>query len=75
MSADLGDSFRLSDGLVEIDGTTKSGWSYDLNVTGDTRRYTVDAASLSEGTHTLTWQVRDVAGHVTRQSMTFTIGS
>jgi len=74
-SADLGDSFRLSDGLVEIDGTTKSGWSYDLNVTGDTRRYTVDAASLSEGTHTLTWQVRDVAGHVTRQSMTFTIGS
>ena len=48
-SADLGDGFRLSDGWVEIDGTTKAGWSYDLNVTGDTRRYTVDAASLSPG--------------------------
>ena len=61
--------------LVQIDGSTKSGWSYDLNVTGDTRRYTVDAASLSTGTHTLTWSVRDVAGHVTKQSVTFTIGS
>jgi hypothetical protein len=74
-SANLGDMYRLSDGSVQIDGTTKSGWSYDLNVTGETRRYTVDAASLSTGTHTLTWQVRDVAGHVTRKSMTFTIRS
>ena len=74
-SASLGDGFRLSDGWVQIDGTTKSGWSYDLDVTGDTRRYTVDAASLSTGTHTLTWHVRDVAGHVTKRSMTFTIRS
>ena len=74
-SASFGDGFRLSDGSVQIDGSTKSGWSYDLNVTGDTRRYTVDAASLSTGTHTLTWSVRDVAGHVTKKSVTFTIGS
>ena len=72
-SANLGDGFRLSDGSVQLDGNTKAGWSYDLNVTGDTRRYTVDAASLSTGQHTLTWQVRDVAGHVTKRSMTFTI--
>jgi hypothetical protein len=74
-SASFGDGFRLSDGSVQIDGSTKGGWSYDLNVTGDTRRYTVDAASLSTGTHTLTWSVRDVAGHTTRKSMTFTIRS
>jgi hypothetical protein len=74
-SANLGDGFRLSDGSVQIDGKTKSGWSYDLNVTGDTRRYTVDAATLTTGTHTITWQVRDVAGHVTKRSMTFTIRS
>jgi hypothetical protein len=74
-SATLSDGFRLSDGSVQIDGTTKSGWSYDLDVTSDTRRYTVDAASLSAGTHTLTWQVRDVAGHVTKKSTSFTIRS
>jgi hypothetical protein len=74
-SASLGDGFRLSDGWVQIDGTTKSGWSYNLDVTGDTRRYTVDASRLTTGTHTLTWQVRDVAGHVTKRSMTFTIRS
>ena len=66
-SASFGDGFRLSDGSVQIDGSTKSGWSYDLNVTTDTRQYTVDAASLSTGTHTLTWRVRDVAGHVTSE--------
>jgi len=74
-SASLGDGFRLSDGWVQIDGTTKSGWAYNLNVTGDTRRYTVDASTLTTGTHTLTWQVRDVAGHVTKRSMTFTVRS
>jgi hypothetical protein len=74
-SATFGDGFRLSDGAMQIDGTTKSGWSYDLNVTTNTRHYTVDAASLSTGTHTLTWRVRDVAGHVTAKSMTFTIRS
>jgi methionine-rich copper-binding protein CopC len=60
---------------VQIDGTTKSGWAYDLNVTRDTRSYTVDASRLTTGTHTLTWQARDVAGHVTKRSMTFTIRS
>ena len=74
-SATFGDGFRLSDGAMQIDGTTKSGWSYDLNVTTNTRHYTVDAASLSTGTHTLTWRVRDVAGHVTAKSMTFSIRS
>jgi hypothetical protein len=74
-SATLGDAYGLSDGSVQIDGVTKSGWSYDLNVYSQTRRYTVDAATLKTGTHTLTWQVRDVAGHVTKRSMTFTIRS
>ena len=74
-SATVGDGFRLSDGSVRIDGVKKSGWAYDLDVTADTRRYTVDAASLAAGTHTITWRVRDVAGHLTQRSMTFTVRS
>ena len=56
--------FGTTSGVIEVNPGT-----------GDTRRYTVDAAKLSTGTHTLTWQVRDVAGHVTKRSMTFTIRS
>jgi hypothetical protein len=72
-SASFGDGFRLSDGWVQIDGSSKAGWAYDLNVTSATRRYTVDASTLSRGTHTITWCVRDVAGHVTRRSLSFTV--
>ncbi len=74
-SATLADGFRLSDGSVQLDGSTKAGWSYDLDVTSDTRRYTVDAGALSAGQHTLTWRVRDVAGRVTTGTMTFTVRS
>lgn len=73
--ATLGDGFRLADGWVEVDGATKSGWSYDLDVKGDTRRFTVDGSTLTVGTHTLTWNARDVAGHVTKQSITVTVRS
>ncbi len=74
-SATLADGFRLSDGSVQLDGSTKAGWSYDLDVTSDTRRYTVDAGALPAGQHTLTWRVRDVAGRVTTGTMTFTVRS
>jgi hypothetical protein len=72
-SATLGDGFRLADGWVQVDGATKSGWSYDLNVRSDTRRYTLDTSSLSAGQHTVTWYARDVANHVTKASVTVSI--
>ena len=74
-SASFGDGFRLSDGWVQVDGKTKAGWSYDLDVRSDTRRYTLDAATVGTGEHTLTWHIRDVAGHVTRKSVTVTVRS
>jgi len=73
LTVSTSDGFRLSDGSVRIDGRKKAGWAYDLNVTSDTRQYTVDAATLSPGQHTLTWTLRDVAGHLTRRSVTITI--
>ncbi|HET7827988.1 MAG TPA: CAP domain-containing protein [Candidatus Limnocylindrales bacterium] len=72
-SATLGDGFRLSDGWVQVDGSTKWGWSYDLNVKSDTRRYTLDASTLSPGQHTITWYARDVANRVTKASQTITV--
>lgn len=74
-SATFADNYRLSDGWLQIDGTTKSGWSYDLNVRSTTRTYTVDASLLSTGTHTITWFVRDVASRVTQRSLTITVRS
>jgi hypothetical protein len=74
-SATLGDGFRLSDGWVQVDGTTKSGWSYDLNVKSDTRRWTLDASNLSAGDHTITWYARDVANHVTKRSLGISVRS
>jgi hypothetical protein len=74
-SATLRDGFRLSDGWLEVDGSVRSGWAYDIDVSANTRSVTIDASSLSVGTHTITWVARDMANHVTRRSMTVTVRS
>lgn len=71
--ASFGDSFRLSDGWVMIDGVQKRGWSWDLNVTGAYQTLTVDPTKLSAGTHSVRWAVRDVAGHVTYRGASFEV--
>ena len=72
-SATLSDKFRLSDGWVQVDGTTKAGWSYDFKVKSATRSFTLDGASLSSGDHTITWVARDLASRVTKRSITITV--
>ena len=68
------DGFRLSDGWVRLDGVLKRGWSYDLNIKSATHTLTVDPSTLPRGTHYVTWGVRDVAGHVTRKTVSFKVG-
>jgi hypothetical protein len=71
--ATFGDGFRLSDGWVKVDGVGKRGWAYDLNVTSNTQTLSIDPATLTNGTHSIEWSVRDVAGHVNRKSVSFTV--
>jgi uncharacterized protein YkwD/methionine-rich copper-binding protein CopC len=67
------DTFRLSDSSVRLDGRMKRGWSYDYNTTTASHSLVIDPASLSRGTHTVVWSIRDVAGHITRKWVTFEI--
>jgi hypothetical protein len=71
--ASFGDAFRLSDGWAMIDGHGRGGWSWNLDVRSAARTLAVDPAGLTAGTHTLEWSVRDVAGHVTRRTVTFEV--
>ncbi|HEX5829024.1 MAG TPA: CAP domain-containing protein [Candidatus Limnocylindrales bacterium] len=73
LQATFTDRWRLADGWVTLDGTRKRVWAYDYDVTSVTETLTLDPASLSAGTHTVVWAVRDVAGHITRKSATFEV--
>lgn len=73
LTASFSDSFRLADGWVLVDGAQKRGWSYDYNRNSTSESVTLDPATLSQGTHSVTWAIRDVAGHVTYRSTSFTV--
>ncbi|HEU0243355.1 MAG TPA: CAP domain-containing protein [Candidatus Limnocylindrales bacterium] len=71
--ASFADGFRLSDGWVKVDGQGRGSWAYDLDVTSAGQTLNVDPTKLAAGTHTVEWTVRDVAGHVTRRTVTFEV--
>jgi hypothetical protein len=71
--ASFGDTFRLSDGWVKVDGVQRLGWSWDLDVTDASQALAVDPTQLSAGTHWVEWGVRDVAGHITRRLASFEV--
>lgn len=73
LQASFSDSYRLSDGWVNVDGVRRRNWAYDYNVTSSTESLVIDPRTLSAGTHTIVWGIRDVAGHVTYRTDTFTI--
>jgi hypothetical protein len=73
LQASFSDTFRLSDGWIRLDGVMKRGWAYDYNTTSASFTYTIDPAKLSPGTHTVTWAVRDMGGHITRKSVSFQV--
>ena len=71
--ASFADGFRLSDGWVKIDGIQRRGWSWNLDVTSASQTLLVDQTTLTTGSHSIEWSVRDVAGHVTRRTGTFEV--